>query len=746
MRIKSLLFLLAALPLAFVACKQSTSVDDVKSSATIDIVAGEATDASLSFTVTSADAEVVKYIVVESAEGTPTATEVLSNGKAIEANKSVVCTEDNLKAETEYTIVAAAQNVASVVKKEIKMTTAKGGEEPEPPTPGDEYDVDFTAQECYIAYYADMYSDAYNYYVIISDVGVILGDYEISYKDNGTYYILDFYAADAVEITNFTLPNGTYKAATSSAAGTFGVGDYGATLTMVNGEPIFAIYESGNIVVSDNKIEGEITMEDGTKHHILYEGSLYFGDNGEEPEPPTPGDDFEATHTATKWLWGGPTSYGNKYAVIGDNFSLDIHFPTQYAQQTALAEGEYIWTSTSWFGYNDFDNEFTTRSFNVDGTDVAVDAGSVLVVAQGDEYHIEVVLEGRDGNFYAIEYNGKLDDKGTTGGDDEGPVTFTYMSNGSYNTMFWCYEYELTNDKGDTMVLLINDTQGSENNIYSDDSFAWTTRDYCYYAGDFSTYGIKVGGMSYDAISGAMALVSDNNGTIEFNMSLNFSNGSSREFVFAGKMGEENGGGTTPSEPTKLATPSVSGIVAGNSATISWQDVAGAKDYTVTLNGTQVDTVSTPYIVYTDLEYNTTYSVSVVANPADTSLNTASDAGTATFTTEADNGGGSGDGGNTGSESFENWVFSATLNQPARLLTLTDGTRTVTFTLSEIAGATFYINGTGTLNATNVTVDGVETNDASGYVQMLALNNYHVVIDAVINGVKYTGTSSNAVV
>ena len=358
MRIKSLLFLLAALPLAFVACKQSTSVDDVKSSATIDIVAGEATDASLSFTVTSADAEVVKYIVVEAAEGTPTATEVLSNGKAIEANKSVVCTEDNLKAETEYTIVAAAQNVASVVKKEIKMTTAKGGEEPEPPTPGDEYDVDFTAQECYIAYYADMYSDAYNYYVIISDVGVILGDYEISYKDNGTYYILDFYAADAVEITNFTLPNGTYKAATSSAAGTFGVGDYGATLTMVNGEPIFAIYESGNIVVSDNKIEGEITMEDGTKHHILYEGSLYFGDNGEEPEPPTPGDDFEATHTATKWLWGGPTSYGNKYAVMGDNFSLDIHFPSKYAQQTALAEGEYIWTSTTWFGYN----EFTTSS------------------------------------------------------------------------------------------------------------------------------------------------------------------------------------------------------------------------------------------------------------------------------------------------------------------------------------------------------------------------------------------------
>ncbi|MBQ2142216.1 MAG: hypothetical protein II204_03560, partial [Alistipes sp.] len=497
-----------------------------------------------------------------------------------------------------------------------------------PPTPGDEYDVTFTANEAHIEYYGDQFSPGYNYYVILSDVGMELTENEMSFKDNGVYYILDLYAADSAENNNYTVPNGTYKAATSSAAGTFGLGDYGAGMNIVEGVPTYYIYADGEVVVSDGKIEAVITMEDGQKHKISFEGSLYFGDNGDEPNPPA--EEFEATHTATKWLWGGSSSYGNKYAVMGDNFSIDVHFPAKFASQTYLEQQSYIWSSTTWFGYNDFENEFTTRSFKVEGTDVAVDSGSAVVTATGDEYHIELTLAGRDGFTYMIQYDGKLDDKGDVV-DDNTPVVFTYMSNGTYNS-YWCYEYKLTNANGDTMTLYINDTQGNESNIYTDDSFIWTTRDYCYYSGDFSTYGITVNGLDYEAISGNMALFSDDAGTIEFTMTLNFTNGTSRQFSFAGKIGQQNAGG----EPTKLATPSVAGIVSGNSATVSWQEIAGAKDYTVTLNGGNAKIVETAYITYQDLEYSTTYTVSVVANPADSAVNSASDAGTATFTTEAD--------------------------------------------------------------------------------------------------------------
>ena len=734
MRIKNLLFLLLALPLAFTACETPEQpVDEVKNP-TVAITVGEATENSIAFTITSTDADEVKYLVVETAEGTPTATEVLTNGTAAEANAEAGCYVAELKAETEYTIVAAAKNTKAVVKAEAKMTTKGNGDEP---VPGDEFDVTFKAEDAYIAYHGDQYSAAYNYYIILSDVGVNLTETSMSYKDNGIYYLLDLYAADAAESNNYTVPNGTYKAATSSAAGTFGLGNYGAGLKIVNGEPTYYIYAAGEVVVSDNKIVATIEMEDGAKHQITYEGSLYFGTNGNEPNPPA--QDFEATHTATKWLWGGASSYGNKYAVMGDNFSIDVHFPAKYATQTYLEQQTYKWTSTTWFGYNDFENEFATRAFKVEGTDVAVDGGSAVVTATGDEYHIELTLEGRDGFTYMIQYDGKLDDKGEVV-DDNAPVAFTYMSKGTYSSSFWCYLYELSNEKGDTMTLYINDTQGNETNIYTDDSFIWTTRDYCYYAGDFSTSGIKVNGMSYDAISGKMNLTSDGAGTINFTMTLNFTNGTSREFSFAGKIGQQNAGG----EVTKLATPSVSGLVSGNAATVSWQEIAGAKNYTVTLNGGNAKTVETAYITYQNLDYSTTYTVSVVANPADAAVNSASDPGTATFTTEANPGGG--EGGNTGGESFEGWVFDASLNMSSLLVTLTDGTHTVTMTLNQLAGGTFYLNGDGVLNASNVTVNGVAAESASGTMEMSSASSYYIVLDCYINGVHYTGTSNNPVV
>ena len=738
MRIKNLLFLLLALPLAFVACETPDQpVDEVKNP-TVAITVGEATENSIAFTITSTDADEVKYLVVETAEGTPTATEILSNGTSAQANAEAGCYVTELKAETEYTIVAVAKNTKAVVKAEAKMTTKGKGNGDEPNPPAEEYDVTFDAEQIHIEYYGDQYSVAYNYYIILSDVGVVLSDNQMSFKDNGTYYLLDLYAADDAENNNYTVPAGTYKAATNSAAGTFGLGDYGAGLKIVNGEPTYFIYAAGEVVVSDNKIVATITMEDGAKHQITYEGSLYFGANGDNPNPPA--EEFEATHTATKWLWGGASSYGNKYAVMGDNFSIDVHFPAKYASQTYLEQMSYTWTSTTWFGYNDFDNEFTTRSFKVEGTDVAVDAGTAVVTATGDEYHIELTLEGRDGFVYMIQYDGKLDDKGEVV-DDNSPVAFTYMSKGTYSSSFWCYLYELSNEKGDTMTLYINDTQGNETNIYTDDSFIWTTRDYCYYAGDFSTSGITVNGMSYEAISGTMNLSSDGAGTIEFTMDLNFTNGTSREISFAGKIGQENAGG----EVTKLATPSVAGIVSGNSATVSWQEIAGAANYTVTLNGGNAKTVETAYITYQGLEYETTYTVSVVANPADSAVNSASDPGTATFTTEANPGGGN-EGGNTGGESFEGWVFDASLNMSSLLVTLTDGTHTVTMTLNQLAGGTFYINGDGVLNASNVTVNGVAAESASGTMEMSSASSYYIVLDCYINGVHYTGTSNNPVV
>lgn len=119
------------------------------------------------------------------------------------------------------------------------------------------------------------------------------------------------------------------------------------------------------------------------------------------------------------------------------------------------------------------------------------------------------------------------------------------------------------------------------------------------------------------------------------------------KFNFAGTQGtyyyyiyyidgtsEEPGQPDTP-EVTPLATPSVTATATGNTVTATWNAVEGAKDYTVTLDR-QSQTVTATSATFTELEYETEYTVSVVANPADETVNTASEAGTATATTEAD--------------------------------------------------------------------------------------------------------------
>ena len=96
-------------------------------------------------------------------------------------------------------------------------------------------------------------------------------------------------------------------------------------------------------------------------------------------------------------------------------------------------------------------------------------------------------------------------------------------------------------------------------------------------------------------------------------------------------------GSETPEQPvvTPLATPVVTATAEGNTVTASWTAVEGASDYTITL-GSETQTVSATTATFAELEYATEYTVSVVANPADATVNTASEAGTATVTTEAD--------------------------------------------------------------------------------------------------------------
>ena len=727
MRIKNLFLALFALPLFFVACEPDTPAVEVKEP-TVTVVAGEVTTTTISFTITSTDADTVAYLVVEGTEA-PTASEVLANGTEVEANKSVVVTATELKADTEYTIVAAAQNSQAVVKGTVsKKTAVEGGDEP---TPGPEPDADtFVA-----THIVTDYSNEDGMHIYVFELGDNTWGNNGWGVNGGTYYSFAIVSASK---GNGVLPNGTYSLADSYTANTI-IPDYSYRYqmedsTLVNG---FEMYKDANVVITNGKIEANIELErDGSIHKVVFEGDLAVEDGGSQKPA-----EFEATHVADKWYWGGPSSYGNKYSVAGDGFSVDVHLLASVAAESAIVAGEYAWVNTTVFG--DYADEFTTRTLTVDGTLVPVDAGLLSVSNEGEEYHIEMTLEGRDGFVYMIEYNGKLNDKGEDVGMDGTALSVKTLSEGTYNSSYYFYTFKAAGDNF-SFDLIINDYQARANMISAGTFQCAASASYAGNNNLFYTNNFKYDGISYKPSEvSTMEVVTEDMMNVQITLNLTMQTGDKFVVTYNGLVGgSANEGGSA--ELVKLATPTVVGMVAGNAATVSWNEIAGAKDYTVTLNGTESKTVSTAYIVYEGLAWETTYNVSVVANPADAAVNSKSDAGTATFTTEANPGGGN-EGGDIGA-SYENWVFSATLDMGSLLVTLTDGSHTVTMTLNQLSGGIFYLNGDGVLNANNITVNGVPAESAYGTMEMSSSSSYYIVLDATINGVKYTGTSSNPVV
>ena len=206
------------------------------------------------------------------------------------------------------------------------------------------------------------------------------------------------------------------------------------------------------------------------------------------------------------------------------------------------------------------------------------------------------------------------------------------------------------------------------------------------------------------------------------------------------------GGGEEPEEPTELTaldTPEVTATASetDNSITVSWSEVANAVGYKVTFNNGNPETVTATTFTktYTGLDWGTKYDVEVVAVAAtDSEEYKDSEAGKDSATTIANP--------NAPTKSYENWVFSMTLSTATGALTLTDGNHTVTAKLAGKYGlgvGSYIINDTtGVFYATDVKVNGVAVSNAEGHFRLN--NSYKIELDMTLDGVKYTGTSSNS--
>lgn len=278
-----LLLLCSLLATAFVGCSDDDTKDPVLPQVSVE--AGEAGETTLSFTLTSSDAEAVKYIVLEAGSREVTADLILTNGNVATANTTETITCEGLVDDTTYEIWAAAMNLDGVALSEkVEMTTLKAEE---PPVPGKD-PILFEADEAYAENLGDgtwalslMSSKAVLGVVLVGTPGegefdseaetVVLGD--------DTYYN-DFSSGDPV----FYGVTGAYLDVVD-----FGDGDWG--------------------------VEGELTLEDETPVIFIFEGyvdGLSEGGNTQEPF------EVDLTQMLTNWTMQ-PDMLTGGYQLVATN-------------------------------------------------------------------------------------------------------------------------------------------------------------------------------------------------------------------------------------------------------------------------------------------------------------------------------------------------------------------------------------------------------------------------------------------
>ncbi|MBE6230816.1 MAG: hypothetical protein E7117_00440 [Bacteroidales bacterium] len=193
-----------------------------------------------------------------------------------------------------------------------------------PPTEpeGPKYDVELVAQHLDGEYYGTEYSDAYNYFILLSDKGLDADGYT---APDGKFYVLDIFSDTAVGDGDFVLPLGTYTLDSESkmTAGTFTY-EYSCYYeTDSDGweiEESLSTFKTGTLTVTANKIDLVLEFYNGQLHHVTYEGSLVFY---ETPKLSNLTEDLNININSESAI-AMPEAWGDYYEVGCENFAINI--------------------------------------------------------------------------------------------------------------------------------------------------------------------------------------------------------------------------------------------------------------------------------------------------------------------------------------------------------------------------------------------------------------------------------------
>ncbi len=172
-------------------------------------------------------------------------------------------------------------------------------------------------------YYGNLYSETYNYYIILHDKPF---DAEGKLPLDAIAYCFDLYSNTPGEETGYAVPNGTYTfdPEATTAAGTIADG----YSFYMNGD-IFNL-EDATVVVSNGKLEATVKIVGGETITITYEGSLecelYSGDEGGSGDYYYSNltDDYSFNISGDE-AYGYADFYGDYYGLGLNNLYIDLY-------------------------------------------------------------------------------------------------------------------------------------------------------------------------------------------------------------------------------------------------------------------------------------------------------------------------------------------------------------------------------------------------------------------------------------
>ena len=415
---KKLFYLLLAMPLAFAACEPVEVQPEVK-----DPVLSRTSDATLFFTHEGGEG-VITYTLENAVEGT---------------SLSVTCDAQwvtNLTAGETVTFEVAANTTEAV--RETKVVVAYGkasfevavkqeGKPNEAPEPveGVEREAEMLVGE----YYANEYTDSFNFYFCLTNYGLSEDGYPYA---GGFYYFLDLYAVEpTVDAEGYvTIPAGTYtfELNPSYAEWTIANNEYSMYMAVneaADGYTGYGGYDSATLVVTASGMTLTAVVN-GQTHTVTYAGapSLYLGAPIEDDEVEATslegyyyGTEYSSTYNMGIYL--SDLGYDEEgYAMAGGKYyELDIYTDLEPAivdGYVVIPNGTYTFDATdstaAWTIGNEYSNYFVVNSAGTayeaeakydDAELVVTDEGMTLTATiQGSEH---IVTYAGAPKFYLVE-------------------------------------------------------------------------------------------------------------------------------------------------------------------------------------------------------------------------------------------------------------------------------------------------------------------------------------------------------